>query len=78
MSINHQEPKSSFYNKIIKFDNRINNGFLAKTNNKKDESEESDQSPNELLSRILDTINKNSLNSFYLDSNSEFKKKSIH
>ena len=75
MSINHQEPKSSFYNKIIKFDNRINNGFFAKTNNKKDESEESDQSPNELLSRILDTINKNSLNSFYPDSNSEFKKK---
>ena len=75
MSINHQEPKSSFYNKIIKFDNRINNGFFAKTNNKKDESEESDQSPNELLSKILDTINKNSLNSFYPDSNSEFKKK---
>ena len=75
MSINHQEPKSSFYNKIIKFDNRINNGFFAKTNNKKDESEESDQSPNELLSRILDTINKNSLNFFYPDSNSEFKKK---
>lgn len=75
MSINHQEPKSSFYNKIIKFDNRINNGFFAKTNNKKDESEESDQSPNELLSKILDTINKNSLNYFYPDSNSEFKKK---
>ena len=75
MSINHQEPKSSFYNKIIKFDNRINNGFFAKTNNKKDESEESDQSPNELLSKILDTINKNSLNSFYPDSNSGFKKK---
>ena len=30
---------------------------------------------NELLSRILDTINSNSLNIFYPDSSSEFKKK---
>ena len=34
-----------------------------------------DESSNEFLSRILDTINSNSLNIFYPDSNSEFKKK---
>ena len=34
-----------------------------------------DENSNELLSHILDTINKNSLNIFYPDSNNEFKKK---
>jgi len=34
-----------------------------------------EESSNEFLSRILDTINSNSLNIFYPDSNSEFKKK---
>ena len=34
-----------------------------------------DETPNELLSKILDTINSNSLNIFYSDSNSDFKKK---
>ena len=34
-----------------------------------------DESSNELLSKILDTINSNSLNVFYPDSNSDFKKK---
>ena len=44
-------------------------------NNMNDPYEESDQSPFELLSKILDTINNNSLNVFYPDSNNEFKKK---
>ena len=34
-----------------------------------------DETSNELLSKILDTINCNSLNIFYSDSNSDFKKK---
>jgi hypothetical protein len=34
-----------------------------------------DETSNELLSKILDTINSNSLNIFYSDSNSDFKKK---
>ena len=34
-----------------------------------------EETPNELLSKILDTINSNSLNIFYPDSNSDFKKK---
>ena len=34
-----------------------------------------EESSNELLSKILDTINSNSLNIFYPDSNNEFKKK---
>ena len=34
-----------------------------------------EESSNELLSRILDTINSNSLNIFYADSNNDFKKK---
>ncbi len=37
--------------------------------------ESKEESPNELLSKILDTINSNSLNIFYPDSNSDFKKK---
>ena len=41
--------------------------------NKTNESKE--ETANELLSRILDTINSNSLSIFYPDSNSDFKKK---
>ena len=41
--------------------------------NKTNESKE--ETANELLSRILDTINSNSLSIFYQDSNSDFKKK---
>ena len=37
--------------------------------------ETKEETPNELLSKILDTINSNSLNIFYHDSNSDFKKK---
>jgi hypothetical protein len=37
--------------------------------------ETKEETSNELLSKILDTINSNSLNIFYPDSNSDFKKK---
>ena len=82
MSINQPEIKSS--NNRTKADN---NKILIKSGNKKfseysskrintnDSYETSDQSPIELLSKILDTINNNSLNVFYPDSNNEFKKK---
>ena len=82
MSINQPEIKSN--NNRTKADN---NKILIKSGNKKfseysskrintnDSYETSDQSPIELLSKILDTINNNSLNVFYPDSNNEFKKK---
>ena len=38
-------------------------------------NENKEETSNELLSKILDTINSNSLNIFYPDSNSDFKKK---
>ena len=40
-----------------------------------DQGETEDEASNELLSKILDAINSNSLNIFYSDSNSDFKKK---
>ena len=40
-----------------------------------DQGETEDEASNELLSKILDTINSNSLNIFYSDANSDFKKK---
>ena len=80
MSIIQQEIKSSIYNKndnkiIIKLANRKNNELSPNKLNNNAPYETSDQSPNELLSKILDTINTNSLNVFYPDSNNEFKKK---
>ena len=86
MSINQQEIKSCNRTKgennkiIIKTGNKKFPEFSSKKNNinnynMNDPYEESDQSPFELLSKILDTINNNSLNVFYPDSNNEFKKK---
>ena len=84
MSINQQEIKSCNRTKgennkiIIKTGNKKFPEFSSKKNNNNnmnDPYEESDQSPFELLSKILDTINNNSLNVFYPDSNNEFKKK---
>ena len=88
MSINQQEIKSCNRTKtennkiIIKTGNKKFPEFSSKkknnnnnNNNMNDPYEESDQSPFELLSKILDTINNNSLNVFYPDSNNEFKKK---
>ena len=83
MSINQQEIKSCNRTKpennkiLIKISNKKFPEFSSKKNNNNmnDPYEESDQSPFELLSKILDTINNNSLNVFYPDSNNEFKKK---
>ena len=49
--------------------------FKKSTSNDSHIRENKEENSNELLSRILDTINKNTLNIFYPDSNSEFKKK---
>ena len=43
--------------------------------NNNEQNEKTEESPNELLSKILDKINTKSLNEFYPDSNNEFKKK---
>ena len=40
-----------------------------------DKNESKEEASSELLSKILDTINSNSLNIFYPDSNNDFKKK---
>ena len=80
MSINPNENKSSslFYNSAQKLSLKIKNP-INKLSPKKlksnDTYETSEESPDELLSKILDTINTNSLNVFYPDSNNEFKKK---
>ena len=80
MSINKKFLNSSFNNKndnimLLKWKNRTNNKFRPIVTIRNFEYEQNDQPPNELLSRILDTIDFNSLNVFYQDSNSDFKKK---
>ena len=60
----------------LTIDNPIRKNYITTKNlspNRPIENKE--ETPNELLSRILDTINRNSLSIFYPDSNSDFKKK---
>ena len=55
---------------------KVQAGLFKKSNSNDSHIRENiEENSNELLSRILDTINKNTLNIFYPDSNSEFKKK---
>ena len=74
MSINQQNGRKlalTIHNSIK--DNNIKSLEKNVTFNETIETKE--ETSNELLSKILDTINSNSLNIFYPDSNSDFKKK---
>ena len=73
MSINIQDSKK-VPKLFIKYKNQINK-LTSKEMNNNEQNEKTEESPNELLSKILDKINTKSLNEFYPDSNNEFKKK---
>ena len=80
MSISEKKNKTSslFFNseqKLTLKGKKPINKLSPKKLNSRDTYEISEESPDELLSKILDTINTNSLNVFYPDSNNEFKKK---
>ena len=63
----------------LTIDNPPRNSIKSSKKDKKicinEQNDIKDDTSNELLSKILDTINSNSLNIFYSDSNSDFKKK---
>ena len=79
MSINPGDKTSSqLYNtpKKLTLISKLNNNKASQKKLSGNELyETNEESPDELLSKILDTINTNSLNAFYPDSNNEFKKK---
>ena len=59
-------------NKINSFKDKMNNNLYNQALN--DSFDKIDENPNQVVSKILDNINSNSLSSFY-DSESEFKNK---
>ena len=82
MSNNQKETKSAITlenseNINFKLGNQNNKLCFKKSNTLKinDNHDIKEEFSNDLLSKILDTINSNSLNVFYPDSNNEFKKK---
>ena len=58
--------------KLSSFKEKMSNNYYSQALN--DSFDKIDENPNQVVSKILDNINKNSLSTFY-DSESEFKNK---